>query len=252
MRQLFPVQRLAVDPAELYGDALRRPVGDRPHVLVNMIASADGATAVGGRSGALGGPADRRVFAALRALADVVLVGAGTVRAEGYGPVRLGAGAAAGRRARGQAPAPAVAVVTGSVELDWSSRLFAAAADGAPRPLVVAPASADPARLARAREVAEVVEAGGARVDLAEALGALRRRGASVVLSEGGPALNAQLAEAGALDELCLTLAPSLVGGEAARIAGAARLPAPVGLELAHLAEDDGFLFLRYRVPPLA
>src|SRR5437763_6912934 len=102
VRQLFPEAVEAVEPLDVYRDV---PVVDgRPMVRLNMIAAVDGATAVDGRSGALGGPADHRVFAALRSLADVVLVAAGTVRAEGYGP----------------APLP-IAVVSGTLELDWDS-----------------------------------------------------------------------------------------------------------------------------------
>src|SRR5436189_936743 len=95
-----------------------------PFVRVNMISSFDGAIAVGGRSGLLGGPADRRVFRVLRSLADVILVGAGTARAEGYGPARLDEAIQARRRARGQSAVPPIAVVTRSCHLDWSTPFF--------------------------------------------------------------------------------------------------------------------------------
>src|ERR1043165_7544267 len=100
VRQLFPVPGGSVEPLDVYRDL---PVVDgRPAVRLNMIASVDGSTAVDGLSGGLGGPADRKVFAALRSLADVVLVAAGTVRAENYGPGTL-----------------PIAVVSGSLRLDW-------------------------------------------------------------------------------------------------------------------------------------
>ena len=87
MRQLFPEPVGSVEPLDVYRDL--PVVESRPAVRLNMISSVDGSTALDGRSGGLGGPADRKVFAALRSLADVVLVAAGTVRAENYGPGSL-------------------------------------------------------------------------------------------------------------------------------------------------------------------
>jgi len=232
-----------VDVERAY-DIPRAPRGDRPHVLVNMVASADGATVVEGATAKLGGPADKRVFRLLRSLADVILVGAQTVRAEGYGPPRLNPEAQARRVARGQAPLPRIAVVSGSLALDWSSRPFA---DPTSRPLLVAPRTADRTALRQADDVADVVLAGEGLVDLGEALGQLSALGSTVVLCEGGPRLNAGLAEASLIDELCLTISPALVGGENhPGIIGAAQLPGMVGLELRHVLEEDGFLFLRY------
>ena len=184
--------------------------------MVNMIASADGATTVDGRSGGLGGAGDRAVFAVLRRLADVVLVGAGTVRAEGYGPPKK--------------PGQKVAVVSRSGRLDWTSELFTSGAGLAVLP-EDGPAVPVPS-----------VRAGHGAVDLASALGQLE---GAVVLAEGGPSLNGQLAAAGLIDELCLTIAPRLVGGEAKRIVVGAPAGEPM-LELAQLLEEDGFLFCRY------
>jgi riboflavin biosynthesis pyrimidine reductase len=157
-----------------------------------------------------------------------VLVAAGTVRAERYGP-----------------SAVPVAVVTRSCRLDWDSRFFTAQ-DA--RPLVVTVATAPAAARARAAEVADLVIAGEHDVDLAAAVGALGARGFQAVLCEGGPTLNAQLAAAGLLDELCLTLSPLLVGGDAKRLLAGPPLPGPPALRLASACEEDGFLFLRYRV----
>ena len=105
MRRLCPEPTEGIEPLDAYADL--PPAEGRPAVRLNMIASLDGATAVDGTSGALGGPADRRVYLALRALADVVLVAAGTVRAEGYGPPSLPGDLAAARRRAGRNPAPA-------------------------------------------------------------------------------------------------------------------------------------------------
>jgi riboflavin biosynthesis pyrimidine reductase len=185
-------------------------------LLVNMIASLDGGTVVSGRSGGLGGPGDKAVFAALRRLADVVLVGAATVRAEGYHPPKK-----AGQR---------IAVVTRSGDLDWSSELFRSGTafvvtvDGAPELPV------------------STIRAGTDTVDLAAAL---RQIDAEVVLCEGGPTLNGQLVAEGLVDEICLTIAPTVIIGESKRIATDPR-ESLVPMELAHLLEDDGYLFCRY------
>ncbi|HYY80029.1 MAG TPA: dihydrofolate reductase family protein [Actinomycetes bacterium] len=226
MRQLLPELRDPVDPLEVYGD-LPPAEGSRPGVRLNMIASADGATAVAGLSGGLGGRADRALFATLRSLADVVLVAAGTVRAEGYGPAAV-----------------PIAVVTRTLRLDWERPFFTAQKA---RPIVVTVASAPDAARRRAAELADLVVAGDHDVDLRVALEALAERGFRAVLCEGGPTLNAQLAAAGLVDELCLTLSPRLVGGDAKRVLAGPTLPAPLGLRLASLCDQDGFVFLRYR-----
>jgi riboflavin biosynthesis pyrimidine reductase len=225
VRQLLPTFVDPVDPMAVYADL---PVAaGRPGVRLNMIASLDGATAVAGVAGGLGGKADQALFALLRRMADVVLVAAGTVRAERYGPSTV-----------------PVAVVTRSCRLDWDSRFFTAQVA---RPLVVTVATAPAEARARAAEVADVVVAGEHDVDLVEAVGALGARGFRAVLSEGGPILNAQLTAAGLLDELCLTLSPLLVGGDAKRLLAGPLLPGPPALRLVSACEEDGFLFLRYR-----
>ena len=106
-----------------------------------MISTLDGAITLNGRSGMLGGPADRRVFQALRSLADVILVGAGTARAEAYGPVVLAPEVRELRERRGQAPVPPIALVTRSGNLDWSSPLFTKAEV---RPIVFTTADGNP------------------------------------------------------------------------------------------------------------
>ena len=204
-----------VDPMVVYGDL---PVArGRPAVRLNMIASVDGATTVAGLSGGLGGPADKRVFSVLRSLADAVLVAAGTVRAETYGP-----------------SPHLIAVVSRSCVLDWRAPVAAAQADDR----------------ARAAEVADVVIAGDDSVDMRRAIDALGERDARTVLAEGGPSLNGQLAAAGLIDELCLSLSPALVGGDSKRILSGPTLEMPARCELRSVCEDDGYLFLRYRSSP--
>ncbi len=198
-----------------------------------MIATVDGATAVGGGSGPIGGPADKAVFAAIRGVADMVLVAAGTARAENYGPARA--------RPDGT-PGPRIAVVTRSGNLDVDSRLFSGG-----DPLVVTCEACPQARRAALTEVAEVIVTGDRDVDLASALAALADRGAAVVVCEGGPTLNGQMIANGLVDEWCQTLAPLLAGGPSPRAAVADTPPeAPAPMRLDRLLEADGLLFARY------
>ena len=225
MRQLFPDVVDAVDPADVYADL---PVAEgRPSVRLNMISSVDGSTTINGVSGELGSLGDKRVFAALRSLADVVLVAAGTMRAEHYGPASV-----------------PIAVVTRSADLDWDSPFFT---KQKAKPLVVTGDSAPAENLERAAEVADVVVAGTDGVDFSQALPELAARGFRHVLAEGGPTLNAELARAQLIDELCLTFSPKLVAGDSKRILAGPLLPAAIDLSLQSMLEDDGYLFLRYR-----
>jgi len=223
---LLPSPVDLVDPAVVYADL---PVASgRPAVRLNMIASLDGAATVDGLSGGLGGPADHRVFTALRELADVVLVAAGTVRAERYGPAKV-----------------PLAIVTRSCALDLDAPLFA---EGA-RPIVITVATAPPAAVAAAGEVADVLVAGEHTVDLHIALQLLGQAGHDNVLAEGGPSLNAQLAAADLIDELCITVAPFLIGGDSCRILAGT----PVNMTrfaLHTICEESGYLFLRLRRTP--
>lgn len=243
MRRLWP------DPTEVDDvDALvageARPAPDgRPWLLVNMIASLDGAITVEGRSGPLGRPADRTLFLALRAAADVVLAGAGTVRAEGYGPARPNAAQRAARVARGQTERPAIAVVTRSLQLDLDAPLFT---EADPRTVILTCDAAPAERRRAAAERAEVVVAGHDDVDLAVALAALGGLGASLVTCEGGPSLNGDLIAADLVDEWDLTLSPQLVGDRSERSAVGPVPAAPRGFELARLLEGDGLVLGRW------
>jgi 5-amino-6-(5-phosphoribosylamino)uracil reductase len=205
-----------------------------PVVRVNFVASLDGAVTVDGRSGGLGNAADRKVFHLLRELAEVVLVGAGTVRAENYNGVQ--------RNTRGRDTPPPVAVVTGTADLDPASRLFT---DTVVPPLILTVESAPADRRAT------LAEAGGEVVVLPRLtpdvlLGELARRGLDRVLCEGGPSLLGTLQAADAVDELCLTVAPLLVGGEAGRIAQGPAGIAPRRMALVGALRADDALLLRY------
>ena len=245
MRQLLPPPQAAgeVAPLTSYLAADRPAPPDRPWVVMSMVASVDGATAVDGRSGTLGGEADREVFRAVRALADVILVGAGTLRAERYGPVLLADDARSARVAAGRDPRPArLAVVTRSADLDPADAVF-----GAEPPPVVFTTTTATGRLDERGGACEVRRCGGADVDLRAALATLAADGASVVVCEGGPRLNAAMVAAGLVDEVCLSVAPALVAGPSSRIVAGGR-QTDLDLELVSLLDADGVLFGRWLV----
>jgi riboflavin biosynthesis pyrimidine reductase len=218
--------------------------GDRCWVMANMVGGLDGTAAVGGRVGALSHGADAELFRLMRAVADVVLVGAETVRREGYGPVRLPEEHCRERVECGRAATPPLAIVSRSLRLDWDAEVFTRAGADSPT-IVVTCAAAAGADLDRARAAGPVVVAGDERVDLADALAQLRALGHEVVLCEGGPTLLGELAAAGLLDELCLTVSP-MMGGDPLPVAITPPGGGVTEFELRHTAVDAGTLFLRY------
>ena len=229
--------------ADLY--AYPHPVPPGGHVRANMVATLDGsARDAAGSSRGISGVADTAVLGVLRALADVVLVGARTARAEDYRPLAARPAFTERRAAAGQRPAAVVAVVTSSGELDPGSPLWA---PGAARLVLTCEA----APLARLRALAgdeRVIVAGKQSVDPVRAVAALAGRGLRRVLVEGGPTLLGALAAAGVLDELCLTWSPLVVAGEGPRIAHGA--PAELRLRATHLLEAGGLLLGRWTVVP--
>jgi riboflavin-specific deaminase-like protein len=242
VRRLVPRAVADIDVEAAYGDLLEQDAGDRPYVAVNMVCSADGAIAVQGRTKDLSSDADRYLFQYLRSLADVILVGAQTVRAEHYGPPRISDQRQAERKARGQEPVPRIAIVSGSLDFDWDSRLFT---ESPTRPIMLTTENVD---TTHASGVADVVVAGERRVDLEAALRRFGDDGIRFVLCEGGPTLNGVLASSDLIDELCLTVAPALVGGDVGTgLLGHVRLPNLLPMHLVHAFEDAGDMFLRYR-----
>ncbi|MGM7444475.1 pyrimidine reductase family protein [Streptomyces tunisiensis] len=251
MRRLFPVTDVTDETAAAEGAAGREwslaelaaayaypepgPGDPAPWLRGNMVSTLDGAAQHEGRSQPISCPADMRVFGVLRALADAVVVGAETVRQEGYRPARARAG-----------PWPAIAVVSASLDLDFSLPLFSSPLVPT---LVLTGAGADPERVAAAEKAgARVVVAGeGAGVDPARAVHALAELGHTRLLTEGGPRLLGQLIAADVLDELCLTVSPMLTAGEAQRIAGGPSVTLPRRFTLSSMLEENGFLFTRYR-----
>lgn len=213
----------------------------QPHVRVNFISSLDGAVEIDGKSGPLGGPADRAAFMAMRAMADVIMVGAGTVRAENYGPVRLSQEAQQRRRERGQNPRPPLAVVTARGNLEPDARLFGPGAN-----VLILTTSKVAAERPDLAKVAQLIDCGDAHVDLGLALAEMRGRGLARVLCEGGAELMRSLMMVGLVDELCLTFAPVLAGPNRRTLAGPGPLPQLERFRLAALIVGDDMVLTRY------
>jgi riboflavin biosynthesis pyrimidine reductase len=238
MRRIFSL----TGPAELTVDeviaAYQPPDRDTAMIRVNMISSLDGAATLEGKSGTLGNPTDQAMLGYLRLHADVLLVGANTVRVEGYSGDLVDGDGAVRREQAGLAAQPRLAVVSSS--LDLPDQLFAGRAE----PVIVITHERAPDRWSA---VADVIRCGAGRVDLTAARAALTDRGMTQVLSEGGPHLLGELSAAGLVDELCVTISPLLVGpGPSRIIAGLPDRPRPA--TLLQVLTDDELLFLRYRL----
>jgi len=248
MRRLYPPPIAEVDIAAVY-DHLDWPSGDalpsdRPFIALNMVSSVDGRVARDGSARGIGGAADHALLTRLRTHPDALLFGAGTLRAD-----RVGKGVPASlepaRAAHGLAPQPLLVVLTASGDLPLERAIFAV-----PARVVVFVAARTPAEaVARLSARATVRVAGEERPDPAAAMGLLRREfGVRCVLCEGGPTLNGALLAAGLLDELFLTLAPTLLGGDDPSLVAGPPLRPPVPLALRSLYEHEGELYLRYTV----
>lgn len=219
---------------------------DRTWVRANFITSVDGGATADGTSGTLAGSGDRFIFNLLRELADVVVVGAGTVRIEGYSGAQMGVAKRQRRQARGQSEVPQLAIVTKSGRLDRDMGVFTRTE--VPPLVLTCTAAADETRRLLA-DLAEVIDCSGRdpnNVDEAALLANLQARGQRRILTEGGPTLLGSFVERNMLDELCLTIAPYLVGGMARRIAtGPGQLL--THMRCAHVLTDDaGYLYTRY------
>jgi riboflavin biosynthesis pyrimidine reductase len=222
----------------------------RPRVLLNMVATADGRATLGGRSGPISDEADRALFHALRSACDAVLVGAGTVRTERYGPLIRDAPRRAERERRGMAAEPIACIVSGRLELGEGIPLL----QNADSRVVIITASQ--ASLPAGGAQIDYIRSAGAQLDLGAALAELAERyGVASLLCEGGPHLAMQLLGAGLLDELFLSVSPLLAGGAAAgagaeglRILAGGELQEPARLELLSALHASSTLFLRYAV----
>ena len=200
-----PAARLAVK--DVYRDISFPKQRERPYVLINMVSSLDGKAAIEGKAGSIGGPADRAVMRNLRALTDAVMIGAGTLRAEKLS-LAVPENLAQTREAHGLDPQPLAILVTETGDVPLQTNLLGLLPDNL---LILASPETPQARLTALSSYASVEVV----LDLNSALEALKGRyGVDVLLVEGGPALNHALVRNGLVDELFLTLAPKLLGGE--------------------------------------
>ena len=233
MQRLLPLPVVDLDD-----DALRASYGfpdQRPWVRASMVSTMDGATrGPDGRSGSVSSAADKRIFSALRSGADVILVGAGTVRDEGYRPSRLPLG-----------------IVTGRLDLEPSLPLFVERTETTPRSIVLTTAAAQAKAPDWLTDVADVVACGATSVDLRWAVDHLHARGLSRIHCEGGPGLLSSLAGDDLIDEFLLTVTPQLVGAAGAHhiLNVPAGLPSGGRWSLAQVLVEDGSTFLRVRRP---
>jgi Pyrimidine reductase, riboflavin biosynthesis len=241
IRRILPGPGVALDDDALAALYIAG-VPDAPWTRVNFVSSLDGSATHDGRSGGLSDAADRRVFNLLRRLCDVIVVGAGTVRIEGYGGMRVDDASAAWRRQHGFEAQPLFAVVSARLDLDPGSRVFR---DAPVRPIVLTGSAAPTEQRAALAEVATVIECGRDQVNPPEMIEALAGRGLRRIHCEGGPHLFGALVADGSVDELCLTLSPLLEGGGGPRITDGVRSD-PLGMRLKHVLASDDTLLLRY------
>lgn len=251
------MERMFPNPSLLSASALERELlapppenrGGRPWLSFNFIASIDGAASLDGLSGHLGNAWDQRVFSLLRQSADVILVGAQTIRAEGYGGELLSAAAQQWRSENWLDKHPPLAILSGSLNLDPSLEVFS----NAPvRPLVLTLEAAPQDRKVALSKVADLVFVGADTLDPPRVISELVKRGLPKIHSEGGPTLFGTFTAAGLVDELNLTISPLLVGGPAGRIAhgpgtsGAVGASAARNMDLTRILKAKSMVFLRY------
>lgn len=250
IRDMWPKAGLVdLDEDELH-ERYASPSPTECSVRLLTVASIDGLAAVDESCAALTSPGDQRIYRLVKRSADLLLLGAGTVRAERYGPTVLSAPEIARRRADGLRPYPAIAVVTRSLDLDLTGPLFQqhTGRHVPPRPILIVPVAAMGTIRSAIAEHAEIIVAGDLDVDLGQALQALRDRGYRHIVCEGGPSLAGQMAQAGLLDEICMTVAPKMLAVAGPRVtAGSGTRPAPDEWQLSRsLLDEQGNVFLRY------
>lgn len=248
MDQIYPSFHGDITPRTLLTDDLMARRGmdrARPWVMANMIMSVDGAYARDGRSGGLGGAADKATFHTLRGLADVILVGAGTARQERYRRPSSDEDTAAERIARGQEQRPGLALISQSGHFPSDQPFLTGTG---PDPIVFLPhRDGDGTGPVEHLDGLEYLHAGEGSVDLHEVLDQLGRGGARLVLCEGGPHLLGDLAAEGLLDQLFITVAPQIVAGSHTGLLGE-RPELTDQLELNTVVTDDGYLLLNYTI----
>ena len=245
--ETHPVRRLLPEATEttiaeqlamLDLEPLARP--ERPYLILNFATTLDGRAAINGRSGPIGSATDTEMLQRLRTRVDAVMIGAGTMRAERYGRIVSDPNFRAYRERTGLAHDPLGVIISNRLELPWDAGLFT---DGGGRVVIFTASDQEPPETATPVTVVRHPEG----VDLDRVMEWLRvERGLRSVLCEGGPTLHGRLREGGLADELFLTIAPKIAGGEGPRVLEGA-LPDVDNVELAWLLESESELFARYR-----
>lgn len=238
IRKLLPAPAV-LDSVEELEEFYALPPGR--HLRADFVVSIDGAVEISGRAGPLGAPADRSAFMAMRAVADAVLVGAGTARIERYGAVVLAEEVKQRREARNQEPVPPLVVVSRRGLLSAADRIFS----NGHRPTVVTTSSALAAHEPLA-DLADVVECGSDDVDLGKAIDLMAERGWTRILCEGGPSLLSSLLTDDLVDQMCVTFSPVIAGPQHLHLSGDQPLAYPSRFMLQGLLEGDGLLMCRY------
>lgn len=238
---VYPQSGGALDDAGLLA-AYAYPDPSTTCARFNFVATADGAANHQGVSGGLGGPADKKVFNLLRRLADAVVVGAGTVRAEGYAGELLDAQGQQWRLDHNLSAHPGLVIISGSLDIESDAEIFSRSPV---QPIVLTTESAQPERRRRIAEVADVVVAGVDALDVEAGLAELSSRGNTRLLCEGGPGVFGAFQAADRVDELCLTFSPSLAGGGSPRIVSGPEHELQA-LTLNHVLVSGSELLLRY------
>lgn len=237
-----PAEREAAELLDGMFSALEPP-RDRPHTLVNFVASADGRVTVSGRSGPLGDEGDKAIFHGLRERADAVLAGGATMQTERYGRI-LGRPERRRRRVeRGMSSEPLACLITRSGSVPTEIPLF-----GEPEArIVVFGPSALRATLDACPAQVDLVAIGPDELTLTTAMQRLRSDyGVATLLCEGGPRLFSSLLQERLVDELFLTVAPMLVGGDGSALTAGPELPEPAKLRLRWLLHRNETLYARY------
>jgi riboflavin-specific deaminase-like protein len=241
MRVLLPEPGETTIEQQLDGyRPFEQPHKERPFVALNFAATLDGRATIAGRAGPIGSAVDTEMLQRLRTRFDAVMIGAGTMRVERYGRMVSDPDLRRGREGIGLAPDPLAVIVSGRLDLPWEAPLFT---DGGGEVLVFTASEAEPPPT---ETPLSVVRHEG-HVNPIEALRHVRRdRGVRALLCEGGPGVHGQLQAAALVDELFLTTAPKLAGGDVLPIM-TGELPEVAELELVWLLEEQGELYARYR-----
>jgi riboflavin-specific deaminase-like protein len=245
--ETHPVRRLLPDygqttvAQQLAGlDLAPLALPERPYLVLNFVTTLDGRAAIGGRSGPIGSGTDTEMLLRLRTRCDAVMIGAGTMRAERYGRIVPDPQLRAYRERTLLAHDPLAVIISNRLEHPWDAGLFT---DGGGRVVIFTASDQEPPETATPVKVVRHPDG----VELDRAMEWLRKeRGIRSVLCEGGPTLHGRLREGGLADELFLTIAPKIAGGEGPRVLEGA-LPDVDSVELAWLLESDSELFARYR-----